>query len=41
VEVEVAPAKFEQRYITIGISDELNREVLKGLKLQDRIKETL
>jgi len=38
VEVETAPQQFEKRYITTGISDGVNIQVLSGLKMDDKIK---
>lgn len=38
VEVETAPGKYEKRYITTGLSDGINIEVLSGLQKTDKIK---
>ena len=38
VEVQTANNIFEKRYLTLGLSDGINIEVLKGLKLGDKIK---
>ncbi|MDP4185703.1 MAG: efflux RND transporter periplasmic adaptor subunit, partial [Bacteroidota bacterium] len=38
VEIEVAPKKYEKRYVVIGLSDGVNIEVKKGLGLKDKIK---
>jgi HlyD family secretion protein len=38
VEVQTAENVFEKRYLTLGLSDGINIEVLKGLKLGDKIK---
>lgn len=38
VEVEVDSQVFEKRFVEVGLSDGLNIEVLKGLKLEDKIK---
>jgi HlyD family secretion protein len=38
VEVQVAPGKFEKRFIATGLSDGINIEVISGIKKQDRIK---
>ena len=38
VEVETEPQVFEKRYITTGLSDGINIEVLEGLDKDDKIK---
>lgn len=38
VEVQTGTTTFEKRYLTLGLSDGINIEVLKGLKLGDKIK---
>lgn len=38
VEVEVQPQTFEKRYVQLGLSDEINIQVLGGLKATDRLK---
>ena len=38
VEVEIAPQKFEKRYIEIGLSDSINIEILSGVTAHDKIK---
>ncbi len=38
VEVETKPQVFEKRYIQTGLSDGMNIEIKKGLKLTDKIK---
>ncbi len=38
VEVQTSDNVFEKRYLTLGLSDGINIEVLKGLKLEDKIK---
>lgn len=38
VEVEVAPQKFEKRFIKTGLSDGINIQVLSGLTDKDKIK---
>ncbi len=38
VEVQTANNVFEKRYLTLGLSDGINIEVLKSLKLGDKIK---
>ncbi len=38
VEIQTAKNVFEKRYVTLGLSDGINIEVLKGLKLSDKIK---
>lgn len=38
VEVEVAPNKFEKRFIKTGLSDGVNIEVLEGITKKDKIK---
>lgn len=38
VEVQTGDNIFEKRYITLGLSDGINIEVLQGLKLDDKIK---
>lgn len=38
VEVQTADNIFEKRYLTLGLSDGINIEVLTGLKLNDKIK---
>lgn len=38
VEIETAPQVFEKRYITTGLSDGINIEVLDGLSKDDKIK---
>lgn len=38
VEVQTSENVFEKRYLTLGLSDGINIEVLKGLKLGDKIK---
>jgi len=38
VEVEVAPQQFEKKYLTTGISDGINIEVVSGLSMEDKIK---
>lgn len=38
VEVETAPQVFEKRYITTGLSDGINIEVIEGLTKEDKIK---
>ncbi len=38
VEVEVAPQQFEKKYLTTGISDGINIEVVSGLTMEDKIK---
>jgi HlyD family secretion protein len=39
VKVVLGPAKTEERYIKTGLSDAINVEVLKGLKLGDEVQE--
>lgn len=38
VEVETQPQEFEKRYITTGLSDGINIEVLSGVTKEDKIK---
>jgi HlyD family secretion protein len=38
VEVETSPQKFERRFITTGLSDGINIEVINGVKKTDKIK---
>ncbi|WP_338792768.1 efflux RND transporter periplasmic adaptor subunit [Bernardetia sp. Wsw4-3y2] len=38
VEIQTGDNVFEKRYLTLGLSDGINIEVLKGLKLEDKIK---
>lgn len=38
VEVEIAPQKFEKRYVGTGLSDGINIEILEGVKKGDKIK---
>lgn len=38
VEIQTGDNVFEKRYLTLGLSDGINVEVLKGLKLGDKIK---
>jgi HlyD family secretion protein len=38
VEVETAPKQFEKRPVTLGLSDGIHVEVLKGVALKDKIK---
>ncbi len=38
VEVQTSENIFEKRYLTLGLSDGINVEVLEGLKLGDKIK---
>jgi HlyD family secretion protein len=38
VEIQTGDATFEKRYLTLGLSDGIHIEVLKGLKLGDKIK---
>jgi HlyD family secretion protein len=38
VEVEVQPQVFEKRYVQLGLSDEINIQVLEGLKPNERVK---
>jgi len=38
VEIETAPQVFEKRYITTGLSDGINIEVVDGLSKDDKIK---
>jgi HlyD family secretion protein len=38
VEVEVQPQTFEKRYVQLGLSDEINIQVLSGVKPNDRLK---
>jgi HlyD family secretion protein len=38
VEIEVAPQKFEKRFIKTGLSDGINVEVKSGLAMEDKIK---
>jgi len=38
VEVQTSDNVFEKRYLTLGLSDGINIEVLKGLKMGDKIK---
>jgi HlyD family secretion protein len=38
VEVETKPQTFERRYIQTGLSDGINIEVKKGLKMKEKIK---
>ncbi|WP_338768417.1 efflux RND transporter periplasmic adaptor subunit [Bernardetia sp. ABR2-2B] len=38
VEVQTSENVFEKRYLTLGLSDGINIEVLKGLKVGDKIK---
>jgi len=38
VEVQTAPDKFEKRYITTGLSDGINIEVLSGVSKTDKVK---
>ncbi len=38
VEVETQPQQFEKRYITTGLSDGINIEVLSGVTKEDKIK---
>ncbi len=39
VEVETTPQKFEKRFITTGLSDGINIEVLSGITKTDKIKQ--
>jgi len=41
VEVETSPQIFEKRYITTGLSDGINIEVVEGLSEDDKIKKQL
>jgi len=38
VELEVAPQKFEKRFIKTGLSDGINIEILEGIKKGDKLK---
>jgi HlyD family secretion protein len=38
VEIETKPQVFEKRFISTGLSDGINIEVIKGLKKNDKIK---
>lgn len=38
VEIETAPQVFEKRYVTTGLSDGINIQILDGLTLDDKIK---
>jgi HlyD family secretion protein len=38
VEVETKPQFFEKRYVQLGLSDEINTQVLTGLKAKERLK---
>jgi HlyD family secretion protein len=38
VEVETKPQSFEKRYVQLGLSDEINIQVLAGLKLKEKLK---
>jgi len=38
VEIEIAPQKFEKKFIKIGISDGINVEVTNGLTIKNKIK---
>jgi HlyD family secretion protein len=38
VEVETKPQLFEKRYVQLGLSDDINTQVLTGLKPQERLK---
>ena len=38
VEVQTAPGTFEKRYITTGLSDGINIEVVSGLSRTDKVK---
>ena len=38
VEIETQPQVFEKRYITTGLSDGINIEIISGLKMDEKIK---
>lgn len=38
VEVETAPKQFEKRPVTLGLSDGIHVEVIKGVALEDKLK---
>lgn len=38
IEVEVAPKKFEKREVTLGLSDGIHVEVIKGVTMGDKLK---
>jgi HlyD family secretion protein len=38
VEVEEEPQQFEKRYISLGLSDGINVEILDGITMEDKIK---
>jgi HlyD family secretion protein len=41
VEIETSPQVFEKRYLTTGLSDGINIEVIEGLSKDDKIKKQL
>ncbi|MCK5170766.1 MAG: efflux transporter periplasmic adaptor subunit, partial [Bacteroidales bacterium] len=41
VEVELEPQIFEERYIEIGLSDGINIQILKGVSIDDNIKQKI
>lgn len=38
VEIEIGPQNFRRNYLKVGISDGVKIEILRGLKLEDKIK---